>query len=1130
MTLKTPFRLLVAALAAILALSSLSAQPSAPSTPQRVEATGRSITLSWTDNSSDETAFRVYRSASQNGIFVEVAEVGANTTQATVDYLASSTDYWFQVTALNSDGESSPSATLAASTNEAPPSGTTWVWWEGESYTATTTPAASNWLNPSSDAERSVNSSGNGFGYSTTEDEQNNGFSYVIDYDLEIPSAGYYQFYVRKPWSYSWFGWKLKGEEESALIIVDGDNSKLEDVEYKPNFPLSWVEMGSREMPRGSVTLEIHLNNTLFEPDDRGGAGLTQFYYDAFLATRTPFAPNGKRKPEAFFGLAEPGKWAFEPEAEVFSSQSLLDLRYLNEDLAGQSGFITREGHRFYRGDGQHIRFAGVNLGFNNSSYETMRHHAEFLAKRGVNLVRYHTSVYDNSADTMSYVDPLARDVLHRTVAAYRESGIYTKSSHFFSLGLRIQPEWGIDGYTASWTSSHDRAPFGNIFWDEDMSNAFKDWMRELYTTTNPYTGVPLVNDPALAIVEIQNEDNMFFWTLDLNQIPPEQLTKLRQKFYAFVVEKHESMDNAHSAWGGSASRNGDDLGNQELQVAGAYDLGYSFLNPGPSRERMVDLVEFYARLQRNWYADIRAFMEDEIGIQCTFTASNWRTSNDERLLDIERWTYTAAGVIDLHNYFDSPIDLVDPNQRFTVSLGDKFNPVAGVYNPHLISSAYEQVTGHPSFISELTWVNPNNYGAEGPMMFAAVASMNDVDGFSWFSMPPSTFSSTLPKWPLATPTILGQFPGIALLYRRGDVATAPVVVKEGRSLQSMWDREPSIITQLAGFDPTRDSDTGAPSSQSEVDLWSYVVGKVEVDVTSDDDTDLIRQDLLDQYIDHGTGTVQSATEELFWDTQAGIFTLDTDRAQGTAGFLGNYGQVQLSDLSVDSKNEFASVLAISLDDKPLSESERILIQSGTDDKPYGWTTTPASWTDESNTTHQGFEITNMGTPPLNVTTTDCTILLHNVTSAQSAEIQILDINGMPIGQPRHQLTEAGLEIVLPRHALYTHVTLHRPDSFFSGFYEMGGGWFYDTRLGLLKDVGEPGGWIYHADHGYLFLGSHNPANFWAYHPDLGWIYHGVHFYPWMWQSSTAEWIYYLEDSNRWFYSQSRGWFNLPRP
>jgi hypothetical protein len=84
------------------------------------------------------------------------------------------------------------------------------------------------------------------------------------------------------------------------------------------------------------------------------------------------------------------GTWAFTPPRDQFSPNALLDLRYLNEKVAGQSGFVRRsaDGNDFVLGNGQPARFWSILSFHKNEENPEWSHHARWLAKRGVNLVR----------------------------------------------------------------------------------------------------------------------------------------------------------------------------------------------------------------------------------------------------------------------------------------------------------------------------------------------------------------------------------------------------------------------------------------------------------------------------------------------------------------------------------------------------------------------------------------------------------------------------------------------------------------------------------------------------------------------------------------------------------------------
>jgi hypothetical protein len=101
-------------------LGTLQNLPKAPSAPTSLAAaaSGTSITLSWSDQSSNEQSFVVERSTG-GGAFAQVGTVGANVTSFTDSGLAASTTYTYQVKAVNAVGSSGYSNTASATTDAA---------------------------------------------------------------------------------------------------------------------------------------------------------------------------------------------------------------------------------------------------------------------------------------------------------------------------------------------------------------------------------------------------------------------------------------------------------------------------------------------------------------------------------------------------------------------------------------------------------------------------------------------------------------------------------------------------------------------------------------------------------------------------------------------------------------------------------------------------------------------------------------------------------------------------------------------------------------------------------------------------------------------------------------------------
>jgi hypothetical protein len=149
-------------------------------------------------------------------------------------------------------------------------------------------------------------------------------------------------------------------------------------------------------------------------------------------------------------------------------------------------------------------------------------------------------------------------------------------------------------------------------------------------------------------------------------------------------------------------------------------------------------------------------------------------------------------------------------------------------------------------------------------------------------------------------------------------------------------------------------------------------------------------------------------TGELLWNYNQGVLCIDAPRAQGATGFLGAAGPIKLGQVTIESANEYGSVLVISLDGKPLAESKRILVQAATEDKPFGFATEPVG---------KHHRITDLGGYPLNVRRIAATITVRT----RATQAIILDGNGYTTDR-RADATSAngGLKLVLPDDAIYT--------------------------------------------------------------------------------------------------------------
>lgn len=126
--------------------------PVAPAAPSNLaaSASGTQVTLSWTDNSNNETDFRIERKTGAAGSYSQIGTVGANTSTYTDAGLSNGTTYFYRVRACNAGGCSTYSNEASATTAPAAiaPSATT----GGASSVNTSSATVSGSVNPNGQA------------------------------------------------------------------------------------------------------------------------------------------------------------------------------------------------------------------------------------------------------------------------------------------------------------------------------------------------------------------------------------------------------------------------------------------------------------------------------------------------------------------------------------------------------------------------------------------------------------------------------------------------------------------------------------------------------------------------------------------------------------------------------------------------------------------------------------------------------------------------------------------------------------------------------------------------------------------------------------------------------------------
>ena len=171
----------------------------------------------------------------------------------------------------------------------------------------------------------------------------------------------------------------------------------------------------------------------------------------------------------------------------------------------------------------------------------------------------------------------------------------------------------------------------------------------------------------------------------------------------------------------------------------------------------------------------------------------------------------------------------------------------------------------------------------------------------------------------------------------------------------------------------------------------------------------------LKQFIDESNKEVRSITGELTFNYGKGFCLLNAPKAQGVAAFFKNRKDFKTDDVEIASDNDYGTVVVVSMDDKPIRQSGKLLVQAITQCRPTGWREKAVTiHVKEGNI--PGFEVVNFGKPPWQVTRARVTLIVHNPGISKAA---VLDANGNAIGEATLVKRGDEVELKFPENALY---------------------------------------------------------------------------------------------------------------
>ncbi|MEI8341741.1 MAG: carbohydrate binding domain-containing protein, partial [Verrucomicrobiota bacterium] len=205
------------------------------------------------------------------------------------------------------------------------------------------------------------------------------------------------------------------------------------------------------------------------------------------------------------------------------------------------------------------IRFFGVNLAFggNFPAHADAEKIAARMAKFGINCVRFHHM--DNEVPPNGLLqkdritpDPEMLDRLDYFIAQLKKNGIYS------DLNLHVSREY--PGF-AKWNGSPGYFKGVDNFYPP-MIALQHDYARALLGHVNPYTGLAYANEPAVAFVEINNENGLIseWGNGGFDEMPDPYAADLRRQWNAWLANRYGGNAKHAKAWNQGAEPLGGEM------------------------------------------------------------------------------------------------------------------------------------------------------------------------------------------------------------------------------------------------------------------------------------------------------------------------------------------------------------------------------------------------------------------------------------------------------------------------------------------------------------------------------------------------------------------------------------------
>ena len=221
---------------------------------------------------------------------------------------------------------------------------------------------------------------------------------------------------------------------------------------------------------------------------------------------------------------------------------------------------VTADGGHFEL-SGDRYRAWGVNLcfGANLPPATDAERVAQRLAAVGFNSVRLHH--LDTQPFPDGVLDPADPRRLHPEAGARLDALVDQLARHGLRVNLNLHVGRAVSRALGLPAPGTDYDKIVDLF-TPALIDAQKDYARALLSRTNALRGTTWAADPAVAFVEISNEDSLFMWDADkrLRTLPAYYADILQHRYVDWLRQHYRTTDRLRNAWALGAEKTGSNV------------------------------------------------------------------------------------------------------------------------------------------------------------------------------------------------------------------------------------------------------------------------------------------------------------------------------------------------------------------------------------------------------------------------------------------------------------------------------------------------------------------------------------------------------------------------------------------